>query len=84
MLNFYSLSAQNGDIIDSLNETIDNAKDELSAVEKFIASYWFSALKAVFFLVIGYAAARILSAMLKKALTHTRKVEKSDSSEVPE
>lgn len=69
MLNFYSLSAQNGDIIDSLNETIDNAKDELSAVEKFIASYWFSALKAVFFLVIGYAAARILSAMLKKALT---------------
>lgn len=69
MFNLYSLTAQSGDIIGGINETIDNAKDELSAVEKFIESYWFSALKAIFFLIIGYVAARILSAMLKKALT---------------
>lgn len=69
MFNLYSLTAQSGDIISGINETIDNAKDELSAVEKFIESYWFSALKAIFFLIIGYVAARILSAMLKKALT---------------
>ncbi len=68
MFNLYSLTAQSGDIIGGINETIDNAKDELSAVEKFIESYWFSALKAIFFLIIGYVAARILSAMLKKAL----------------
>lgn len=68
MFNLYSLTAQNGYIIGSINETIDSAKDEISAVEKFIGSYWFSALKAAFFLIIGYIAARILSAILKKAL----------------
>lgn len=49
MFNLYSLTAQNGYIIGSINETIDSAKDEISAVEKFIGSYWFSALKAAFF-----------------------------------
>lgn len=38
MFNLYSLTAQNGYIIGSINETIDSAKDEISAVEKFIGS----------------------------------------------
>lgn len=69
MLKLYALNTQTQEIIGSISETIDSAKDELGVVEKFIESYWFSAIKAVFFLIIGFAAAKILSGMLKKTLT---------------